>query len=106
MNPRGFSSPFAGERREALPRTKQLGNYPAIPSFPATCAPGTCFCSQCTHWWRKPYSVIPSFPATCAPGTCFICQCVHWWKKQSLKSGSRPEIPQDFRLPQIYPLRV
>jgi len=42
-----------------------------------------------------------TFPATRAPETCFHNQCAHWWRKQILRSVSRPEIPQNFRLTQI-----
>jgi hypothetical protein len=31
-------------------------------------------------------------------GNGFHNQCEHWWRKQFLRSASRPEIPQDFRL--------
>jgi hypothetical protein len=57
------------------------------------------FVSVTTSWDQ-------SFPATCAPGTCFCNQCEHWRRKQYHKSVSRPEIPKDFRLTQSFSLAL
>ena len=51
---------------------------------------------------RGPRS-IHSFPATCAPGTRFISQCEHWGRKQIRMSAGRPEIPENFRSAQAFP---
>jgi hypothetical protein len=53
-------------------------------------------------WGSNP--VVPfSFPGSNAPGIGFRNQCEHWLRKQYLRSGGRPEIPENFRLPQSFP---
>jgi len=49
---------------------------------------------------------LPSFPATCAPGTCFQNQCAHWWKKQSLQEVEPPGNSAEFQVRAVFSIHI
>ena len=46
--------------------------------------------------------LLPSFPATCAPGTRSGNQCTHWLPEHFLRSARRPETRERFRRAQDF----
>ncbi len=54
----------------------------------------------------KVYVGFPSFPAACTPGTGYRHQYAYWWRYLYIGSVRHPEIPQDFRRTQAFPLCI